>query len=300
MNIIGRRKIWFSISGFLCALSVISVVVFGLKFGIDFTGGSLIELEFTNTRPSITEVETKLKPYNLELILNSVGDKGMVIRTSSIDEEKHQKILTDLQSAFKGVEEKRFDFIGPTIGAELRHKSILAIFFVLLAIIIYLSWAFRKVSYPTQSWKYGVIAIIALMHDIILPIGVFSVLGHFYGIEINILFITALLTILGFSVYDTVVIFDRIRENLLHKGAIKNRDSFEEVINVSVNQSAMRSVNTSFVTLLVLLASFFFGGVSIKYFVLALMLGILFGTYSSIFIASCLLVSWTTLSGKKP
>ena len=190
--------------------------------------------------------------------------------------------------------EKSFSSVGPTIGNELKQKSYYAIALVLLAIVIYIAWAFRRVSRPVASWKYGVAAIIALLHDVIIPTGVFSALGHFLGYEVDVLFVTALLTVLGFSVHDTIVVFDRIRENLL-----KREGSFEDIVNYSVNQTMTRSINTSATVMLVLLAVYFFGGESVRNFTLVLILGVFFGTYSSIFIASPILVVWHKLAGRK-
>ena len=170
----------------------------------------------------------------------------------------------------------------------MKQKSVNAIFFVLLAIVLYISWAFRKVSRPVESWKYGLGAVIALAHDVLITAGVFSVLGHFYGIEVGIPFIAALLTILGFSVHDTIVVFDRTRENLLKSS--KN-EQFAEIVNKSLNETLVRSINTSMTVIITLLAIYLFGGASIKYFALALLVGVTFGTYSSIFVASALLVT---------
>lgn len=191
--------------------------------------------------------------------------------------------------------EDSFESIGPTVGNELKQRSIYALAAVLVAIIIYIAWAFRKVSQPVASWKYGVVAVVALLHDVIVPAGVFAVLGHYAGVEIDILFVTALLTILGFSVHDTIVVFDRTRENLARRTA----GSFEEVVNTSVNQTIRRSINTSATAFLALLAMYLFGGEPIKNFVLALMIGIAIGTYSSIFIASPLLVVWNNWKHRK-
>ena len=184
--------------------------------------------------------------------------------------------------------------MGPIIGSELKRKSVWAIAIALFFIVSYISWAFRKVSYPVESWKYGIAAILALAHDIILPLGVFSALGHFYGVEIDSLFLTAILTVLGFSVHDTIVVFDRIRENLFKHVQI----DFEATVNKSVNETIMRSINTSLTTLLVLVALYLFGGESIRYFTLTLIIGITVGTYSSIFVASPLLVDWHRFSAK--
>lgn len=194
-----------------------------------------------------------------------------------------------------GIEEKRFDSIGPVIGGELKNSAVWATIIALIAIVLYIGWAFRKVSRPVSSFKYGISATIALFHDVIITLGVFSILGHFYNVEIGVSFVAAILAILGYSVNDTIIVFDRTRENLLKSGI----DDFEEVVNKSVNETMVRSLNTSFTTLLVLFALYLFGGETIKYFVVALLVGIAFGTYSSIFIASPLLVSWQKWSFRK-
>ncbi len=189
------------------------------------------------------------------------------------------------------VTELQFDAVGASIGQELKSKSFNAIAIVFVMIILYISWAFSKVSKPVASWKYGVAAIIALIHDILFILGVFSVLGHFYGIEINTPFIAAVLTVLGYSVSDTIIVFDRIRENLP-----KSQEDFENTVNRSVNQTITRSINTSISSTLALIAILFFGGDTIKDFALALIVGIFVGTYSSIFIASPVLVVWDNLT----
>jgi len=198
-------------------------------------------------------------------------------------------VATDLPAQL--VIEERFETIGPVIGEEIKKKAWVAIFFTVIAIVLYIAYVFRKVSKPVASWKYGIAAIVALVHDIVIITGLFSILGHFFGTEVNSLFITALLTILGFSVNDTIVVFDRTRENLNKHYS----QDFEKIVNDSVNSSITRSVNTSLTTLLILLALFFFGGETIKDFVLALIAGVVVGTYSSIFVASPIIVSWNKM-----
>ncbi len=305
INIIGKRKIWYSISGALVAASLSLLFIWGLKFGIDFTGGALLEVSYLGERPGNEVVREKLAQFDLgNISVAPIGEVGLLLKFKAVDEEMHKKISASLKELVKppeGVrleaayEEQAFESIGPTIGAELRNRSEQAIIFVLGAIILYVAWAFRKVSRPVKSWKYGTIAVIALFHDLIIPVGIFAFLGKFYGVEIDTLFVTAMLTVLGFSVHDTIVVFDRIRENLSRKGST----NFEATVNASVNETIVRSINTSLTALLVLLATFFFGGESIKYFALVLILGIIFGTYSSIFIASPLLVSWYNWKRKK-
>jgi len=218
-----------------------------------------------------------------------LGDNEMTIRLKNIDNDKYQSVLAFLDEKFGSVEEKSFESIGPTIGQELRDKAIVAVILVLIFIIIYISFAFRKISGGVvKSWVYGLGALVALFHDILIVVGIFAILGKFWQIEIDILFITALLTVLGFSVHDTIVVYDRVRERL----KTNYNQTFEETVNESVNQTLIRSINTSLTTLLVLLALYLFGGESIKLFILALMVGIIAGTYSSIFIASPFLVTW--------
>jgi len=287
--------IYYIISGVLVLGAIAFIFAFGLKFGIEFTGGTIVEMEFLNQRPSNEEIQKALSEFNLgEIIIQPTADKGAILQFKGIDEETHQKIKTKLNDLSIN-EEKRFEFIGPSIGQELKSKTELAIVLALLAITLYIAFAFRKVSRPVSSWKYGIASLIALVHDILVPLGVFSLLGKFYNVEITIPIIAALLTILGFSVHDTIVIFDRIRENIIKKGT----GLFEETVNLSLNQTIGRSISTVFTVLIVLLCLFFFGGQTLKYFALALIIGITCGAYSSIFIASPLLVNWLNWSKRR-
>jgi preprotein translocase subunit SecF len=249
-------------------------------------------VKYAGAAPANSEIKDKLAQFNLgEVNVTPAENNSVILRFKDIDEATHQNILHSLGD----VEEKSFESVGPVIGAELMRRAIYAIALVILMIVIYIAWAFRKVSRPISSWQYGIATLIALLHDVIIPVGIFAILGHFLGVEIGLLFVTAVLTILGFSVHDTIVVFDRIRENLRrHIG-----DNFEDTVNRSINQTISRSINTSFTVLLTLLAVYFFGGESIRYFALALIVGIIFGTYSSIFIASPLLVLWEGWKKKK-
>ncbi len=299
-RIIQARKIFLSISVLLATASVVALFVWGLNFGIDFTGGSLLEVQFTNYQPTVTEIQVALKDNNLNsLTIQPTAENSVIVRFKDHAESVHQSVLGSLEKLAKdkqGVtfKELRFDSVGPSIGKELKSKSFNASLLVLVMVIIYISIAFKKVSKPIASWKYGVAAIIALLHDIIVTLGVFSFLGHFYGLEINTPFIAAILTVLGYSVSDTIIVFDRIRENLP-----KSNEDFENTINRSVNQTLSRSINTSMSAILALLAILFFGGNTIKDFALALAVGIFIGTYSSIFIASPVLVIWNNMMKKK-
>ncbi|MFH1990293.1 MAG: protein translocase subunit SecF [Patescibacteria group bacterium] len=293
IDIIGKRKIYYTISITFIAASVIALLLWGLEFGIDFKGGSILEVSYPNNRPETEKIAESLKPLNLsDLRISSVGDNGANFRFKETDEATHQEIMKILN--VDGVEERRFSSIGPTVGVELQQKSIKAIIIVLLGISLYIAWAFRKISHPLSSWRYGVATLAALFHDLIIPIGLFSILGHYYGIEIGTNFIVALLVTLGFSVHDTIVVFDRIRENLKRYESL----DFISLVNQSINETMVRSISTSFTVLLTLFALFIFGGEELKYFILALMVGIFSGTYSSIFIASPILVSWSKMLNK--
>ncbi len=290
MNIIRWRIIWYSFSAILVVLSILAISVWGLRFGIDFSGGSLLEVKFAESRPSVDKMQEVLQPVGLEgVTIQPAGEKDALLRFKHVDEITHQTIIRQLGEAGGGqADELRFESIGPTIGQELQRRSLWALIVALIFIVVYIAWAFRKVSYPVASWKYGLTAIIALAHDALITIGAFSILGHFMGVEVDSLFVSALLTVVGFSVHDTIVVFDRTRENLFRHSL----NDFSETVNKSVNETIVRSINTSLTTVLVLLTLFLFGGESIKYFSLALIIGIVIGTYSSIFLASPLLVEW--------
>lgn len=286
-NFVKYSKAYYLFSGIILLAAVYSLVSFGLKFGIDFTGGSILEANFEQ-RPENAVIEEKLRDFNLgEIIVQPTGEKGIILKMKEVSEETHQLIIVKLGEISK-VEELSFESIGPVIGKELEQKTRNAIILALLAITFYITFAFRKISKVINSWQCGLASLIALFHDILIPLGVFAVLGKLYNVEITIPIIAALLTILGFSVHDTIVIFDRIRENIIKGGF----SSFGETVNVSLNQTLGRSINTVLTVLIVLFAIFFFGGQTLKYFSLALIIGIASGAYSSIFIASPLLVSW--------
>jgi len=291
MFIIKYRKIFFIFSGSLIIASIIALALWQFNFGIDFVGGSLLEIKWIEKSPASEQVEQVFSELELgDVDIRITENKGMLLRFKNVNEKIHQNILNGLEEKLGKVEEKRFEAIGPIIGEELKKKAIWSISLALIAILIFVAWAFRRVSFPVKSYKYGLIAVIALFHDVLIVMGIFSVLGKFGGVEVGVSFVAAILTILGYSVNDSIVVFDRIRENLLD---YKNKSQdFKKTVGQSLKQTITRSVNTSLTTLLVLFAIFFFGGASIHYFVLALILGIFFGTYSSLFIASPLLISW--------
>lgn len=288
LNTLKYYKFWFSVSAIIILFGIISLSMYGLKLGIDFKGGTYMELSFEkqvapNVIKSVLD-EQGLKNYQLQASENN----GYIVKTENLEKDTHSKILSELKTKAGEFKEVRFDSIGPVIGDELKRNAIYQLIIVSLGIVFYISYAFRKVAKPVTSWRFGWSAVIALLHDLLFVLGFFSLLGHFKGVEVDSLFVTALLTVLGFSVHDTIVVFDRIRENLkLFPG-----QSIEYVVNHSIAQTIVRSLNTSLTVLFVLLSLLIFGGETIRYFVLALFVGIIVGTYSSIFIASPVLVQW--------
>lgn len=297
MDIIGKRKIYFAISLLVMIPGLISLAVFGLNTSIDFTGGSRMKVSFLkNVEDSQKEFVIKsLENQKIKVISTEPSGKLLIVRTSPIEQKQNTQFKKDLEKEFKGAKQEEFSTIGPTIGKETTVNAVKATLIASILIIIYISYVFRKVPKPASSIRFGVSAVIALIHDVLVVIGVFSILGYLFNVEIDALFVTALLTIIGFSVHDTIVVFDRIRENL-EKGSSEN---FSKVVNDSILQTIGRSLNTSITVLLVLFALLLFGGESIRWFVVALMVGIASGTYSSIFNASPILVIWHEWSLKR-
>ena len=291
MFIIKYKKIFLGLSVFLVLLSLSSLFIFGVKVGIDFKGGALTEVVYKTERPEQLFLNQKLESLNFgSMLLQPTGELGYIVKSRDLNEAEHNLLLKSLALDGKNsLTEVSFNSIGPSVGRELTKKAIVAMILVSLAIILFIAFAFRKVSRPVSSWKYGFIAIVTLLHDVIIPAGLFVMLSHYYGAEMDTLFVVAVLTILGLSVSDTIVIFDRIRENLKNVSGM-NKINFSEIVGHSVEQSYVRSISTSLTVILVLLAFVFFGPVTTKYFALMLTAGMFFGTYSSIFLASPLLV----------
>lgn len=327
------------------AAAIACIGIFGLSFGIDFTGGSILEVEFTENRPSVEEVEEDVAALGIESSsVRATGENGYIIRTPFLDESQRSDLMVQLSETAgepdssedggasgseattsdattteatttedtqlattsttstssvsqAGVNQRRFSSIGPTVGSEITRKAIYGIIAVVVAIILFVAFAFRKVSEPVSSWVYGSVAVVALVHDILIPTGLFAILGVTMGAQVDLLFVMALLAILGFSVNDTIVVFDRIRENLQSVYDRDDNEDFSETVGRSLNQVYPRSVNTSMTTLVVLAALYFLGGQSTELFTLTLLVGVIAGTYSSIFLASPLLVKvreWQT------
>lgn len=298
MNLIGRRKIFFAFSGIIIILSLISIGVFGFHLGIDFKGGSLWQLRI----PEKSEADirsffaSELGVSDLSIGRDPASDIYS-LEFREIKQAERTSYFNTIKEKFSGqVEDLDFWAISPSVSSELRNKALLAIVLVMISISLYIAWAFRKVSRPISSWKYGVITLLTLFHDVVIPAGVFALLGKILGVPADINFVVALLFVMGFSVHDTIVVFDRIRENLL---TLRGRDSLENIVNTSVNQIIGRSINTSLTLMLVLVALYFLGPLSLKYFILTILIGTVTGAYSSIFIASPLLVVSEKIGSRK-
>jgi preprotein translocase subunit SecF len=297
LNIIGKRNWYFAFSLLLIVPGVISLLLWGLKLSIDFTGGSRMTLQYPKTvnEKQVDQVRTAFKERNIEIVTLQESGNQVIIRTKPIDDKQDAAILKELKTKTGNVKQEQFETIGPVIGGETTLNALQAVAISSLLIVFYIAWSFRGVRKPVSSWRFGVCAIIALLHDAILLLGIFSLLGHFAGVEVDSLFITALLTVIGFSVHDTIVVFDRIRENLRRNvGA-----PFEQIANDSILQTLVRSLNTSFTALLVLFTLLIFGGETIRWFALAMIIGIASGTYSSIFNAAPLLVVWQNYASRR-
>lgn len=302
MWVINKRKIFYLISGLALVLSVVSISLFGLKLSIDFTGGSVLEFNYTENVLPITDVHSivRSQDFTSGYVLRATGDNGYILKLPTITDEQKDALGSILSENGYPVDITRFNTIGPTLGNELKTKALVALIVLSVAIIIFIAFTFRHVSKPVSSWKYGFIAIASLIHDVVITIGVFSILGKFYGVEVDTLFVTALLVILGYSINDTIVVFDRVRENLKDKTDQLKQARFSEIVGKSLKETFARSFNTSFTTLLSLFALMFIGSEATQTFSLALIVGILLGTYSSIFLAAPMLVSLKNWSDNRP
>jgi preprotein translocase subunit SecF len=297
MNIIKHKNWYFGLSLLVIIPGIIAMFLWGLNPSIDFTGGSRLTLSFDKVVDDnrIRAVSKILKDEKIKVASMEKSNKLIFIRTSPIDQNQNEKFKNNLSASFKDVKEQEFETIGPVMGQETTLNALKAVVIASILIILYITWSFRQVPKPASSFRFGVCAIIALIHDVLVVVGVFAILGHFFGVELDSLFVTAILTIIGFSVHDTIVVFDRIRENLKKNGGA----DFSKTVNGSIIQTLDRSLNTSLTVLLVLLALLMFGGESIRWFVTALLIGVVSGTYSSIFNAAPLLVLWQEIVDKK-
>jgi preprotein translocase subunit SecF len=297
MNIIGKKKIYFLISLIVMIPGLISLALYGLNLSIEFTGGSRISVYFPKevSQDQANFLRDSLSNQNVKVYSVEKAGKLAIVRTTPMDQKQDTIFIGDLKSKYSDAKQQEFSTIGPTIGGETTTNAVKAVVVASLLVVVYISWVFRKVPKPASSIRFGVSTVVALMHDVLVVVGVFSILGHFLHVEIDSLFVTAVLTVIGFSVHDTIVVFDRIRENLEKNGGA----NFEKTVNDSILQTIGRSLNTSITVLLVLFALLLFGGESIRWFVVALIVGMLSGTYSSIFNASPILVVWHEWSLKR-
>lgn len=297
MDIIGKKYWYLAFSLLFISFGVIAIFLWGLNLSIDFTGGSRITLSFkkTVTQDTVESVNNIFKTQGIKVGSLEKSNELIFVRTTPLNTDQNSKLVNALLQKFEEVTQQEFETIGPVIGREITLNALKAIAIASILIVLYITWSFRHVPKPASSFRFGICAIIALVHDVLIVVGVFAILGHFFGVEIDSLFVTAILTVIGFSVHDTIVVFDRIRENLKKKGSL----NFSKTVNESIMQTITRSLNTSLTTILVLIGLLLFGGESIRWFVVALLVGIISGTYSSIFNAAPLLVLWQEISNKR-
>jgi preprotein translocase subunit SecF len=290
LQIIQKRKYSYWLSAILIVLSVAALFTWELRLGIDFKGGTLVEVQFAKDPiPAVTEVRAPLEELGLQsLMVQATDEGGVIVRYFASDDAINEMVIGKLREIDPGLELLRTDFIGASVSGQIKENAFWGIVLSILGIAAYIALAFRRVSRPISSWEYGWGAVIALSHDIFLTVGAFAVFGRFMDVEVGVPFVAALLTILGYSVNDTIVVYDRIRENLLRS---KAKENFEAIVNRSVNETMSRSINTSMTVIIVLAAISMFGGEGVRWFSNALLLGVVFGTYSSIFVASALLVT---------
>lgn len=303
MFIISYKHIFFSLSTLFVVSAIGSIAYFGLRPGIDFAGGSVTEVRYTDTRPETSVLVTSLETAGFPgAAVRDIGNNAVSVRTTHVtDEDEHNKLGKALSlNGTVSYEETNFSFVGPVVGQELRQKAWIAITAVIVAIILFIAFAFRQVSKPVSSWVYGGVAIVALIHDVIVPTGAFAAMGALFpGYELDVLFVTALLSILGFSIHDTIVIFDRVRENLKRDNREHTGKSFAETVALSLKETMTRSINTSLTVLIVIAALYFFGSAATKPFAFTLFVGIIAGTYSSVFLAAPLLVTINDMRERK-
>lgn len=292
MNIAKNLKYFFLLPGILSLLAVFALLAWGLKPGIDLSGGALLQVSYPSGRPPVEQVQAVTAPLHYgEVRVQPTGENGYLIRTRPLSNDEKNNLEAVL-GGLGAMHEDQYTSVGPVIGAELLTKGWIALALVTVCIILFIAFAFRHVSKPVASWKYGVVAIITLVHDVLIPTGLFALLGHINGAEVDSLFIVGLLTILGISINDTIVVFDRIRENLRLNEENRKRENYDEVVGRSIMQTLARSINTSLTVVIVLAALFLLGPATTKDFALTLIVGMIAGTYSSIFLASPLLVAW--------
>lgn len=301
MFIVKNRIFFFFLTGALTLASIGALIFWTPKLSIDFTGGSLTEVTYNDSRPTVATIQNDIASLAFgEVSVRESGEAGIVVRTHTLTPEEHNALLAALTEDGKhSITETRFTSIGPSLGSELATKALYALISVISAIVLYIAWAFRRVSKPVSSWVYGLSVIVILVHDLLIPAGFYAVLAHFTGAQLDTLFVVALLAILGYSVNDTIVIFDRVREHLARNEKVGQKQLFSEVVGRSITETLGRSINTSLTVVLALVALAFFGSPMTVHFALVLLAGVIAGTYSSILLAAPLLVPLSTFFTKK-
>lgn len=304
MNFIKYRNVWLAVSSVLVVASLVAIFTFGYRPGIDFAGGTQLEIRIEGLKTEALPAGSSLEEYlaesyrevtNNETAVQTSGEGRYTVKSKVITNDQKNQWLTKLNPIADKVEELRFETVSPIIGGEAVRKTILATIVAIVVILLYLAYSFRRVPKPTSAWRFGVATVVALVHDLIILLGIYAVMGRYGGAEVDSMFMTAILTLLGFSVHDTIVTFDRLRENLIRHGG----DNFAQKLNDSISETITRSINTSFTVILVLGAMALMGGESIFFFTVSLLIGIVAGTYSSIFVASMVLLLWQEHSQRK-
>lgn len=297
MNIVKHRRLFFWITGLVLAGAVAAIIFFGLPLGIDFTGGSLVQISYPDGRPALATIEQEIATVPIGAVsVRESGTSAVIIRSRILEPDEHTAVLTALG---KNTTELSYTSVGPALGNQFAAKALWAILAVALAIMLFIAFAFRKVSRPVPSWMYGIAVVAILLHDIIVPAGFYAILAHFTGVEVDALFITALLALLGYSVNDTIIVFDRIREHLAKNQKTNNKENFEDTVGKSISETLTRSINTSLTVVLVLLSLVFFGASATRDFALVMLVGVIAGTYSSILLAAPLLIPFAKWFVKK-
>lgn len=302
MYIINHRGLFFWITGLILAAAIGSILYFGLPLGMDFTGGSLIQLQYSGTRPAPSDVEKQIAMLPIGAAsVRPVGENGISIRTRTLTPAEHESILAAVASSTASgpVTELSYNSVGPALGSQFTHKAAWAILAVILVIVLYIAFAFRKVSRPVPSWGYGLTVVAMLAIDIIVPVGFYAAYAHYTGAEVDSLFVVALLALLGYVVNDIIVIFDRIREHLARNEKTGLKESFEDTIGKSINETMTRSINTALTVALALLVLIFVGAPETRNFALVMLVGIIMGTFSSIARSAPLLIPIANWFNKK-
>lgn len=297
MILVKYEKYLLIVPAVVSVIALLALGMWGLKPGIDLSGGSLLQVSYTTARPAVADVQKAVDGLGIgEVRIQPTGDTGFILRERSLSNDEKNTLETSLQT-FGPIHEDQFNSVGPILGQELLHKGLVALGLVAFCIILFIAFAFRGVSKPIASWKYGIVAIITLVHDILIPVGLFAVLGHVKGSEVDSLFIVALLTLLGVSINNTIVVFDRVRENLRRNEEYHKKEAFDQVVGRSIMQTLARSINTSFTVIIVLVALYALGPAATRDFALTLIVGMIAGAYSSVFLASPLLMLWEKWQG---